>query len=528
MHGHFLHGNRETREAPRPSAGGRGGASVKEQSRRTDVDATRESDGAVVPKMSSNNGIPVPAETAEERASTKRNVDQKAARASQHGERASIGLAGVRQKAIEDRMLRFTNLKHHLTPELLWASFYRLNRHAAPGLDGMRWSDYAKDLDSRLADLHDRLRTERYRATPVLRTYIAKTNGGQRPLGKTCVEDKIVQQAVVTVLMAVYDADMYGFSYGFRPEKSPHMALDALAVAISRRKVNWIVDADVQSFFDEIPHDELLRLIDLRIGDRWLQRLILKWLKTGYSEEGVIHRSNRGTPQGSVISPLLANIYLHYVLDDWVHHRRKTVDEGDVAIVRYADDFVLGFQHRHVAEAYLIALRERFAAFGLRLHPDKTRLLEFGRYASSDRRRRGQGKPETFDFLGFTHICSTNRKGWFLLRRHTVRTRLRRKVKEVLENLRKRMHRPVHETGGWLGSIIRGFVNYYGVPTNNSAISAFRDLLAKEWIKVLRRRSQKGRGMTWVKHRQIVDRYLPHARICHPFPNVRFDARYSR
>lgn len=501
---------------------------MKERTRRTDVDAIRESDEAVVPRRSSNNGIPVPAETAEERASTKRNAGQEAARASQHGNRASIGLEGVRRKARADRTLRFTNLKHHLTLELLRESFHKLKRKAAPGLDGVRWDDYAKDLDSNLAALHERLRKESYRATPVLRTYIAKDNGAMRPLGKTCVEDKIVQQAVSTVLMAVYDANMFGFSYGFRPGKSQHDALDALAAAIQRRKVNWIVDADIRSFFDEIPHDELLRLIDLRIGDRWLQRLIRKWLKTGYSEEGVIHRSDRGTPQGSVISPLLANIYLHYVLDEWVQHRRTSAEEGDVVIVRYADDFVLGFQHRHVAEAYLTALRERFAAFGLRLHPDKTRLLEFGRYASSNRRRRGQGKPETFDFLGFTHICSTNRKGGFFLRRHTVRKRLKRKVKEVLENLRKRMHRPVHETGGWLGSIIRGFVNYYGVPGNSEAIRAFRDLLAKGWIKVLRRRSQKGRGLTWEAHRRIIDRYLPHARICHPFPDVRFDARHSR
>jgi len=501
---------------------------VKERTRQINAQAVRESDSAVVPEKSPNNGSPVPAEVMEGRALAKRNADEEAATQAQNWTVASFGLDGVRQRARADRACRFTSLLHHITPELLRESFYDLNRSAVPGLDGVSWKEYESGLDGRLRPLHSRIHTGSYRATPVLRTYIPKDNGARRPLGITVIEDKIVQMAVVKVLLAVYDADMLGFSYGFRIGKSQHMALDALATGLLRRRINWVLDADIKAFFDQIPHDTLLRLIEVRVADKRILRLIRKWLKTGYSEDGTLHRQEVGTPQGSVISPFLANVYLHYVLDQWVAHERQSPDCGDVVIVRYADDFVLGFQHKATAERFLQALRQRFAEYGLTLHPDKTRLIEFGRFAASNRAERGEGKPETFDFLGFTHICSTTRRGGFFLKRITIGKRLRTKVKAVAGELRKRMHRPVIETAEWLRSVLRGHGQYYGVPGNSAALKSFYDLVAKAWHKVLRRRSQKGRRLSWEKFNRIKDACLPHIRICHPFPDVRFDATHSR
>jgi group II intron reverse transcriptase/maturase len=441
---------------------------------------------------------------------------------------ASSGLEGVRQRAKKDKTLCFNNLLHHITPELLRQSFYDLKRDAAPGIDGVSWKEYEQGLEERLKRLHEEVHRGSYRALPVRRTYIPKENGTRRPLGVTAIEDKIVQGAVVKVLLPIYDADMLGFSYGFRIGKSQHMALDALAVGIERHRIRWVLDADIKAFFDQIPHSELMRLVQLRVSDERILRLIRKWLKTGYSEDGVIHRQEIGTPQGSVISPFLANIYLHYVLDLWVEYERKSKPAGEVVIVRYADDFVIGFEHKATAERYLAELRDRFTAFGLTLHPEKTRLIEFGRYAASNRKKRDEDKPETFNFLGFTHICSTNRRDDFFLKRITIRKRLCNKIKEITENLRKRMHRPVHETGGWLGSVLRGIFNYYGVPGNVEALRSVRKLTARVWFKMLRRRSQKAKALNWDKFNRFQDSYLPHVQICHPFPNVRFDARYSR
>lgn len=501
---------------------------MKERSRQINVNAVRESDSAVVPEKLPNKGIPVPAEAMEGRALAKRNADKNVAIQTQCWEVASSGLEGVRQRAKRDKTLCFNNLLHHITPELLRQSFLDLKRDAAPGIDGVRWTEYEQGLDERLKRLHEQIHQGSYRALPVRRTYILKENGTRRPLGVTATEDKIVQGAVVKVLLPIYDADMLGFSYGFRIGKSQHMALDAMAVGIERRRIRWILDADIKAFFDQIPHSELMRLVQLRVSDERILRLIRKWLKTGYSEDGVIHRQEIGTPQGSVISPFLANIYLHYVLDLWVEYERKTKPAGEVAIVRYADDFVIGFEHKTTAERYLAELRARFTAFGLTLHPEKTRLIEFGRYAASNRKDRGKDKPETFNFLGFTHICSTKRNGSFSLKRITIRKRLCSKIKEITENLRKRMHRPVHETGEWLGSVLRGIFNYYGVPGNLKALRSFRDLIARAWLRTLRKRSQRGTAINGERFKPIQDSYLPHAQICHPYPSVRFDARYSR
>ncbi len=523
MHGNFLSGNRETRQAPSPLGNGRV-VSEKERSRYTDAYANRESDEVTVPEKLSNKGAPAPAEATEGRTSAKSNVGGEAVDRSQNRKTISFGLEGVRQRAIKDKTQVFTNLKHHIRLELLREAFYDLNRKAVAGIDGVKWQDYEQDLEENLQDLYDRIHRGAYRAKPVLRTYIKKENGTLRPLGITSVEDKLVQQAVVKVLLPIYDADMLGLSYGFRIGKSQHDALDALAYGIMRRRISWILDADIKSFFDEIPHEELLRLINIRVGDPWILRLIRKWLKTGYSEDGVIHRQEIGTPQGSVISPFLANIYLHYVLDLWIKHERTRRNCGDVIIVRYADDFVIGFQYRNTAERCLADMRERFAGFGLKLHQEKTRLIEFGRYAASNRKKRGEGKPETFDFLGFTHICSINRKGYFFLRRKTIRKRLKNKVKETKELMRKRMHRPVVETGKWLASVLRGFAQYYGVPGNSEALYTFRDQIVKSWFKVLRRRSQKGRRLNWKKYLRVVDSYLPRLQTIHPFPEVRFGA----
>lgn len=501
---------------------------MKERTRGTDAYATRESDGVIVPEKLPNKGVPAPAEAAEERTSTERNTHGKAVFRTQGRVKASFGLEGVRRRAKEDRTCCFTSLLHHITPELLRKSFYELKRKAAPGVDDVTWWDYRKTLEERLPVLHEEIQKGSYRAQPVLRTYTRKSDGGKRPLGVTAVEDKLVQQAVCTVLLHIYETDFLGFSYGFRKDCSPHNALDALTTAILHRRISWVLDADLKSFFDTIPHGQLLKLIELRVADKRIIRLIRKWLKTGYSEDGVLHRQTIGIPQGSVISPLLANIYLHYVLDLWVEYERKTQPYGDVIIVRYADDFVLGFQRKGEAEHFLNLMRERLRAFGLTLHPEKTRLIEFGRFAASNRKRRGQGKPETFNFLGFTHICSLSTKGYFWVKRVTVRQRFRNKIREVKQELRKRISRPVHETGIWLRQVVVGYGNYHGIPGNSDILRRFRKLCVRLWLKTLRRRSQKGRKLTWKRFGPIADKYIPTLRICHPYPEVRFATTRGR
>ncbi len=354
-------------------------------------------------------------------------------------------------------------------------------------------------------------------------TYRNQT-GGNAPLGIATLEDKIVQRAVVEVLNAIYEEDFTGFSYGFRPGRSPHDALDALAVGISERKVNWILDADVSDFFSKLDQVWLKKFLEHRIADKRVLRLIDKWLAAGVIEDGKWSATTEGSPQGASVSPLLANVYLHYVFDRWVRQWRKRHARGDMIVTRFADDFVVGFQYLGDAKQFLNDLRKRFAKFNLELHPDKTRLIEFGRFAASDRSERGLSKPETFEFLGFTHVCGKTKDGRFWLRRITIKKRLRAKLKQVKAELRRRRHLPIPEQGRWLASVVRGHLAYYAVPGNIDAVSAFRDQVRRLWREALRRRSQRSR-MTWERFGRIGDRWLPPARIVHPYPSVRFAAR---
>ena len=501
---------------------------MKERTRSIEVEANRESDSVELPKKSPNKGTPVAAEEMEGRTLAKRSAGEEATIRMQSRDKVSFGLEGVRRRARKDKTCCFTSLLHHITPGLLRQSFYELNRKAVPGIDGVTWQDYEKQLEERLPNLHAEIHKGSYRAKPVLRTYIPKADGQQRPLGVTAIEDKLVQQAVVNVLTPIYETAFYGFSYGYRPERSPHRALDALATGILTRPINWILDVDLQNFFDSIPHDTLLELIRKRVGDKRVLRLVSKWLKTGYSEDGKIMRQTAGTPQGSVISPLLANIYLHYALDEWVENERRSHPDGEVIIVRYADDVVLGFQYKTEAERYLEALKERLGTYSLTLHPRKTRLIEFGRYAAERRKKRGEGKPESFDFLGFTHLCSRTRKGGYFLKRKTKSKGQRKTLQDIKASLRKQMHTPLHQTGTWLRRVVQGHGNYFGVPGNSQSLKSFRDQVVKAWYRSLRRRSQKGGAMTWERFRPIVDIYIPHLRICHEFPEVRFAITQGR
>jgi group II intron reverse transcriptase/maturase len=450
-----------------------------------------------------------------------------------HGVRAqnratpTSGIDRVRKAAHEKKAEKFTTLLHHIDAALLHQAYHWLKRDAAAGVDGMTWDAYGEGLDARLCDLEARIHRGSYRAQPSLRGYIPKPDGRQRPLGIAALEDKIVQRAVVEVLNAIYETDFRGFSYGFRPGRGQHDALDALAVGIENRAVNWILDADIKGFFDNISHEWMMRFAEHRIGDRRVLRLIRKWLKAGVVEEGIRQPVTKGTPQGAVVSPLLANIYLHYVYDLWTEQWRKHHASGAMIVVRYADDTVVGFEHRADAERFLADLRIRMAEYGLQLHPDKTRLIEFGRHAASDRAGRVDGKPETFDFLGFTHICSRSRRGGYQLARHTRRDRKQAKLREVTEDLRRRWHQDVAEQGRWLGSVVRGFFAYHAIPTNYRALSAFRHHVVELWRRALRRRSQKDRT-SWTDMDRLADRWLPKPRISHPWPSQRFRVKHPR
>jgi group II intron reverse transcriptase/maturase len=437
-------------------------------------------------------------------------------------DRTSVSSAWDRigQAARADKERRFTTLLHHVyNIATLREAYVSLKRDAAPGIDGETWQTYGERLESNLADLSERLQRGAYRAKPVRRVFIPKPDGRRRPLGVTTLEDKLVQRALVTVLNCIYEVDFLGFSYGFRPGRNPHNALDALSVGIRRKKVNWVLDADIRGFFDTIDHAMLVKLIEHRIADRRVVRLIQKWLNAGVLEDGEWRRSDEGTPQGGGISPLLANIYLHYVLDLWAQEWRRHAN-GDVIIVRYADDFIVGFQHESEARQFLKELRERFVAYGLELHPDKTRLIEFGRFASENRDRDGRGKPETFDFLGFTHMCGKTRKGRFTVLRHTKRQKVRAKLLEIKTALRWRWHDPIPEVGRWLASVLRGHINYYAVPLNFAAVSAFRNEVIKLWRRGLCRRSHKAH-VTWPRMLRLASAHLPRVRIVHPWPEQR-------
>ena len=422
--------------------------------------------------------------------------------------------------------MKFTALLHHLTVGLLRDSFYALKPKAAPGVDGVTWEEYETGLDDRLVDLHSRVHRGTFRAQPSRRVYIPKADGRQRPLGIAAVEDKVVQQAVVTILNQIYEVDFKGFSYGFRPGRSPHQALDALTVGIQRKKVNWILDADVSGFFDNLSHEWALKFIEHRVADRRILRLIRKWLKAGVSEDGQWSETNKGTPQGAVASPLIANVYLHYLFDLWADVWRRKAAKGDVIIVRYADDVVLGFQLRADAVRFLEEFKERLAKFGLELHPDKTRLIEFGRYASRDRKRRGEGKPETFNFLGFTHFCGQRHKTeTFTVWRITAKKRMAAKLQAIKAELRRRKHDRTSQVGVWLRSVVTGYYQYHAVPGNIDQLRIFQRRVNRLWRNVLVRRSQRARKK-WEKFAPVFKKWIPTPRVLHPYPDARFYATH--
>src|SRR5437660_12458651 len=479
------------------------------------------------PMNYSNNDKTSSAESGEGRPLIKENAGQPSTHPTQSGERVSQGLAGVRKAARENKEMRFTALLHHLTVDLLRESFYSLKRKAAPGVDGITWYEYEAGLEERLIDLHGRVHRGAYRALPSRRVYIQKEDGRQRPLGVAALEDKIVQQAVVTILNQIYEEDFLGFSYGFRPGRSQHDALDALSYALLKKKVNYILDADIRGFFDNLDKGWMIKFVEHRVADPCILRLIRKWLKAGVMEEGKWSEPQTGTPQGSVISPLLANVYLHYSFDLWVNVWRQKWAQGERVVIRYADDSIAGFQYQTDADRFLGNLRERLAKFGLELHPDKTRRIEFGRFAEENRKRRGEGKPETFDFLGFQHISGKNRLGRFTVRRTTIRKRMRAKLRELKQQLRMHMHDPVPQTGGWLKLVVQGYFNYYAVPGNLESLAVFRDRLLGQWWRTLRRRSQQ-RHLPWTRMLALGRRWLPQPRVLHPYPVVRFAASHLR
>jgi len=480
-----------------------------------------KSDRSIVPAKPPNKGATrvAPAEGVEGRGLAKGNPPRQNALRTPSRDGAPSALERIRQAARKDRKTRFTALLHHIyNLDTLREAYFCLKRNAAPGVDGQTWRAYGEALEMNLQNLSDRLKRRAYRAKPVRRVYIPKADGRQRPLGVTTLEDKIVQRATVTVLNTIYETDFLGFSYGFRPGRSPHHALDALYTGLLTRKVNWVLDADIRGFFDAIDHEWLVKFVEHRVADRRVVRLIQKWLRAGVLEDGARTRSEQGTPQGGSASPLLANIYLHYAFDLWVGQRRQRRARGDMIVVRFADDFIVGFQHKLDAERFLAELRERFRKFNLELHPDKTRLMEFGPFAAENRRRGGRGKPETFDFLGFTHICGKKRSnGRYTVLRQTMRKRLQAKLGEVKAELRHRWHDPIPVVGQWLRLVVGGHIRYYGVPMNSPALSVFRFRVGWLWYRALARRSHKGR-VHWDRMRRLIDQWLPPACVCHPYP----------
>jgi group II intron reverse transcriptase/maturase len=480
-----------------------------------------KSDSPKVPgKFPNNVGQPT-AEEREGRGLTKGNSPQQNASRTPGRTDAHSALERVRQAAKSDKELRFTALFHHIyDPEMLRTAYFGLKKEASPGVDGETWQHYGEDLEQNLQDLSHRLKRGAYRAKPVRRAYIDKTDGRKRPLGVPVLEDKIVQRATVEVLNAIYETDFLGFSYGFRPGRSQHNALDALYIGLERKKVNWVLDLDIRSFFDEISHDWLVEFIQHRIADRRVVRLIQKWLNAGVMEDGKRIPMEEGTPQGGSASPLLANVYLYYVFDLWAQMWRRKRAHGDVVVVRFADDIVVGFQEQSDAEQFWAELKERMTKFSLELHPEKTRLLEFGRYAAERRKKRGQGRPETFNFLGFTHICGKTKDGRYTVVRQTMRKRLQAKLSAVKTELERRMHDPIPEVGKWLRSVVSGHIRYYGVPLNGPALTTFRTQVGRLWQRVLSLRSQKGQ-VCWERMRLHINRWLPPVRIVHPYPRYR-------
>jgi RNA-directed DNA polymerase len=486
-----------------------------------------KSDSVIVVGKSPNKTGQLAAEAMERRTEAKENAKQQSMRRAQNRESVKQALDRIRSAARQRKKERFTTLFHHITIDMLRLSFLALKRDAAAGVDGVTWQEYETDLEPKLTDLHARVHRGAYRAQPSRRRYIPKADGRQRPLAVAALEDKIVQRATAAILNQIYEEEFLGFSYGFRPKRSQHDALDALMTGIGGTKVSWIIDADIQGFFDAVSQEWLVRFLEHRIGDRRIIRLIQKWLKAGVLEDGVVKTSERGTGQGSVISPLLANIYLHYVFDLWAARWRRHDATGNMIITRYADDIVVGFERETDARRFLDMMRARFEAFALMLHPAKTRLFEFGRFAAHNRARRGLGKPETFNFLGFTLICGRSRQGKFLLNRITRRDRMRAKLMETKEELKRRRHLPIPEQGQWLRQVVMGFYAYHAVPTNIRALAAFRDHVTRLWWQALRGRSQRDKT-TWERCAKIADEWLPKPKILHPWPSDRFAVKYPR
>jgi group II intron reverse transcriptase/maturase len=475
-----------------------------------------KSDRSIVPEKFANKALPQAAEGTEGRDLAKGNLQERNAPRTQSRTGEPSALERVRQAARKDRKQRFTALFHHVYDiDQLRRAYLGVKREAAAGVDGVTWRQYGERREENLQDLSGRLRRGAYRAKPARRSYVPKAEGKQRPIGVVTLEDKVVQRAVVEVLNAIYEEDFLGFSYGYRPGRDPHQALEALRVALMSKKVSWVFDADIRAFFDKMDRRWLKKFIEHRIGDRRIVRLVQKWLNAGVLEEGRWTRTEEGTVQGGSISPLLANLYLHHVFDLWVHHWRRTRAKGDVEVVRFADDIVVGFQYRNEAEQFWEELRERFAKFEMELHPEKTRLIEFGRFADQNREERGEGRPETFNFLGFTHRCGKTRKGKFRVDRETMRQRWQGKLREVYAELRRRMHTLVPTQGSYLRSVVVGHVRYYGVPGNGAKITAFRHQVGWLWYRALKRRSQK-HSLTWDRMKRLIARWIPLARVCRP------------
>src|SRR5438046_6663411 len=516
----------ENREISRTSCSKEQDRSAKAINQTADMHVPEKSDCAVVPVNQSNREAQASAEAGEGRAQTKENIVQSHMRPTQSGQRGHQGMAGVRQAARKRKHERFTALLHDLNVGLLRDSFYALKRQASPGIDGVKWPEYEPGLEDRLTDLHSRVHRGVYRAQPSRRVYIPKADGRQRPLGIAALEEQIVQQAVLTILNQIYEVDFKGFSYGFRPGRSSHQALDALTVGIQWKRVNWVLDADIRGFFDNLSHEWTMKFIEHRVADHRILRLILKWLKAGVSEDGQWSETKLGTPQGSVASPLLANVYLHYLFDLWADVWRKKAAKGDVIVVRYADDLVVGFQHRTDAERFLKEFRERLAKFGLELHPDKTRLIEFGRFAARDRKARGEGKPETFTFLGFTHYCGQRHKsGTFTVWRITAKKRMVAKLKAIKAELQRRMHDRMAEVGAWLRKVVLGYYRYHAIPGNTMQLRIFKLRVCRLWQSVLVRRSQRAK-MRWERFTPVLNRWIPPPRVLHPYPDARFYATH--
>ncbi|MCQ1061384.1 group II intron reverse transcriptase/maturase [Photobacterium sp. DNB23_23_1] len=479
-----------------------------------------------------NKAIKQAAEFVEGRPLTKGNSQQRLHVQTQSWNYVTSGLLAVRNVAKKDKKRQFTNLLKHIDEQLLNESFFKLKRRSAAGCDGVTWDRFRLNLAGNIRELHDQIHTGRYKPKPARRVFILKEDGSQRPLSIICLRDKVVQQAMVTVLNQIYEEDFLGFSYGFRPGRGQHDALDALNVAITKRKVNWVLDLDISKFFDTVEHDWLIRFLQHRIGDKRVVRLINQWLKVGILDEhGHRVHAKLGTPQGAVISPLLANIYLHYVFDLWLNRERTRSAQGEVVIVRYADDAVLGFQKHKDAQACLCGLKARLKSFGLQIHPDKTKLIRFGRFALSQfKEQKARGKPGTFDFLGFTHYCGLKYqgdKGEVAIKRKTKRKRLTNQLKKIRHELKRRLHDKPYETGQWLRRVVQGHINYYGVPYNSKSLSLFIEEVRKAWLKALRRRSQRSQ-MTWSRFERLAKYWIPPPRIVHPYPEKRFYAMHPR